>query len=247
MTTNEFREEFDILYNTIAAEDARDLDDYEISVFLTQAQEELVKWYVHPKKNALYEGFEMSEEKRRYLDSLVNNQISTTYFISAGDAIDGNSLFFVIDNNTWYITYEKIKVKSSITSVNGKFVRVIPITQDDYHYNSDNPFKKPDCKTAWRMDYKKINNQKVVEIIPSHEYQPIEYIYRYVKKPEPIILSNLTTLGPNLTIDGLNVQNECKLSSIVHRDILRYAVFLALKTTGNPRAGLESNIDNFKE
>ena len=43
MTTTEFSNEFDILYESIASNGAPPLDDYEKSVLLTQAQEILVK------------------------------------------------------------------------------------------------------------------------------------------------------------------------------------------------------------
>jgi len=43
MTTKEFSNEFDILYNSIATNAAPGIDLYEKSVFLTKAQDELIK------------------------------------------------------------------------------------------------------------------------------------------------------------------------------------------------------------
>lgn len=42
MTLKEFSNEFDVLYNNIMSNAAPGLNEYEKSVFLTQAQEELV-------------------------------------------------------------------------------------------------------------------------------------------------------------------------------------------------------------
>lgn len=43
MTTQEFSNEFDVLYNNIMSNQAPGLDEYEKSVFLTKAQSEILK------------------------------------------------------------------------------------------------------------------------------------------------------------------------------------------------------------
>lgn len=53
MTAKEFSEEFDILYNSVASNQAPSLDEYEKSVFLTKAQEELIRAYFNPKLNKI--------------------------------------------------------------------------------------------------------------------------------------------------------------------------------------------------
>lgn len=61
MTTTEFSNEFDILYNNITSNQAPGLDEYEKSVFLTRAQEDILKGYFNPKTNKIQEGFDSSE------------------------------------------------------------------------------------------------------------------------------------------------------------------------------------------
>ena len=51
MTANEFSQEFDILYNNIASNQAPGLTEYEKSVFLTKAQDEIIKNYFTGKPN----------------------------------------------------------------------------------------------------------------------------------------------------------------------------------------------------
>ena len=46
MTNPEMSNEFDILYNNITSNQAPGLDEYEKSVFLTKAQDEIIKAYV---------------------------------------------------------------------------------------------------------------------------------------------------------------------------------------------------------
>ena len=43
MTTSEFSNEFDVLYNNIASNAAPGINEYEKSVFLTRAQSEIVR------------------------------------------------------------------------------------------------------------------------------------------------------------------------------------------------------------
>lgn len=57
MTVKEFSSEFDVLYNSITSNQAPSLDEYEKSVFLTKAQEELVRAYFNKNLNKIQEGF----------------------------------------------------------------------------------------------------------------------------------------------------------------------------------------------
>ena len=66
MTVQEFSNEFDVLYNSITSNQAPGLDEYEKSVFLTKAQDEIVKAYFNPKTNKVQEGFDGNE--RRQID-----------------------------------------------------------------------------------------------------------------------------------------------------------------------------------
>ena len=61
---NEFSNEFDVLYNNITSNQAPGLDEYEKSVFLTKAQDEIVKAYFNPKTNKVQEGFDGNEKRQ---------------------------------------------------------------------------------------------------------------------------------------------------------------------------------------
>lgn len=64
MTNLEFSNEFDVLYNNITSNQAPGLDEYEKSVFLTKAQDEVVKAYFNPKTNKVQEGFDGNEKRQ---------------------------------------------------------------------------------------------------------------------------------------------------------------------------------------
>ena len=48
---------------------------------------------------------------------------------------------------------------------------------------------------------------------------------RYVKRPKPIILDNISDMG--VTIDGIGKITECELPTELHQEILQRAVELA--------------------
>lgn len=73
MTCEEFSNEFDILYNNIMSNQAPGLDEYEKSVFLTRAQDDIVKRYFTPKGNKDFEGFDSSLKRNMDFSSLYRN------------------------------------------------------------------------------------------------------------------------------------------------------------------------------
>lgn len=75
MTCEEFSNEFDILYNNVMSNKAPGLDEYEKSVFLTRAQDDIVKRYFTPKGNKDFEGFDSSLKRNMDFSSLYRNYI----------------------------------------------------------------------------------------------------------------------------------------------------------------------------
>lgn len=71
MTSLEFSNEFEVLYNNIMSNQAPGIDEYEKSVFLTKAQLELVKNHFNLKANKLQEGYD-DTAKRQYDFSTLN-------------------------------------------------------------------------------------------------------------------------------------------------------------------------------
>jgi len=236
MTTLEFKNEFDISYNGLASNAAPPLDDYEISVLLTQAQEQIVKNYYTYKGNKYQEGVEQTEKRRRDLAQLVTNGISTSLSPFTAEALSGaNSIFAVIEDDTMFILEEQVKVQSKDLCLNNTFIKVVPVTHDQYLIQKDNPFKRPNDKLTWRLDFHKIATGKVVELVYGANYLPNEYHYRYLKFPEPIIVSDITLIDPLLSIDGQTAEQTCQLDTEIHREILQRAVELALEGQGSPR------------
>lgn len=221
MNLSEFSNEFDVLLNSHSTlkplgltQSSIELDEYEKSVLLTEAQELLVR--------ELYKGFpqgesfEKTEEMRRSLDSLIK---TVRLNPSQGDVITNNSTVYNLPADTWFVTYEAVVLDDpSAGCLNGTELQVIPMTQDEYHRSSRNPFRKPSKRKAVRLD----NGNLKVEVVS--EYSISTYIVRYFSRPKPIILSDLE----GVSINGQTNKTECELNSVTHRAILERAVQLAL-------------------
>jgi hypothetical protein len=202
------------------------LDDYERSVFLTLAQEKLVKLYMNPMGNKYKEGFEGSEKRRIDLKELITDYKNNTQLPNLDNKISPDSVIYQIPNNIFQIINEKVKIKDPCSvgkSITYKSIPVIPKTHDEYNIQINNPFKKPNNSKVWRLDYNSI--QPGVEIVELLSNQQIfEYQMRYVKFPEPIILSPLID---NLSIHGQTAERTSELRESIHSEIIRTAVELA--------------------
>lgn len=231
MTTAEFSNEFDTLvasyrrfknFDDKENLDSIEFDEYEKSVFLTQAQEDLVKSY-YSGKNPFRESFEANESLRRDLEKLVKTQkITDKITTNAPQGISDNSVFFKLPDDVWFITYESVHLKDEILEcADDTEVIVVPTTQDDYYRISQNPFRQPSKRRALRLDVA----DGIVEIIS--KYNVSSYLVRYLQRPTPIVLIDL----PNgLTINNVNKSTECILNSAIHREILLRAVQIALSS-----------------
>lgn len=109
MTNLEFSNEFDVLYNNITSNQAPGLDEYEKSVFLTKAQDEILKSYFNPRKNKTAEGFDGNE--RRQIDfSMVMRSLSF-YPLYKKSRIDQSSSDFDPGNYEHFITKPEDKLE----------------------------------------------------------------------------------------------------------------------------------------
>ena len=242
MTTAEFSNEFDLMYDN-ASGNAPGINLYEKSVFLTLAQEEIVK-ETYSGYTQSRVGFEGSERRRRQLSELVGDYKTTTRLSNFGGSgisteqdseqnLISSSQFFGLPDDLLYIVLESVTLGGTNSCLNGKKIKVKPVTHDEFQVDIDNPFKKPNLRKAWRMDLTRYGASKQqAELFAIDTIS--EYHVRYVRKPKPIILADFEEdddiSGMGLSIDGYNTRKDCELNTEVHRDILIRAVDLAVLT-----------------
>jgi hypothetical protein len=238
MTTQEFSSEFDILYNNIMSNAAPGLDEYEKSVFLTKAQEEILKNYFNPKGNKYQEGFDDNEKRQIDFSSLVTVITIPSYSNSQYIKIDDRSLLFLMPNDMLFALNEVCEITEN--NIN-RLVNVVPISFIEYSRLISKPYKRPLKNQCWRLISSSSEKNRVLELIlPFGSIVPGSYRIRYVSRPAPIILVDLSTEYPGLSINGITSVTECELDPSIHYEILQRAVELAKSTyTGDLRTMVE--------
>lgn len=240
MTNQDFSDQFTVLLNSYANTGAFGeetsktevtLDEYEKSVFLSKAQEEIVE-DLYAGKILEGESYEETEKMRRRLANL-NTEMEYEPLENTTDfyPISGDSQFFEIDSDVMFITYEAVKTDMGGNCLKGQFIEVVPARQDEYHRQRKNPFRGPTKRRALRFD----KSDNVVEIV--YPLPISTYYVRYVRKPRPIILTNLPD---GMTIHGKAYSSKCELDEMLHQRILDRAVQLALQS----RVGAKTNTRN---
>ena len=188
-------------------------DEYEKSIFLTKAQEQIVL--------ELYQELEQSEENRKYLSNL----IKTGNYVPVGEQDETliNNTFksykVEIEDSVLFMIYEQCTLSDDNNCINNKIVSVIPTIHDDLDKVLKNPFKSPNNRKVIRLDF-----DNKIELIS--KYNVSNYKVRYLKKPNPIILVKLEDLNINKKQEVSNGETN----PILHERIVQRAVQLAVQS-----------------
>lgn len=224
MTVSEFSNQFDVLYNNISSNNAPNLDEYEKSTFLTKAQNELINNYFNPKGNKYQEGFDQNQ--KRQIDFLNLMQVEKlTENENDLVKLDDRSLVYTYPPNILFIINETVNaIKNGIK----KIINIVPLSYQEYSKLIQKPYKLPYKNQGWRL----INNSnlnKSIELIVDPNIFVKDYTLKYIKKPNPIILTNLSNDfgGEGLSIEGETTEQTCSLDESIHEEILQRAVELA--------------------
>ena len=232
MTLEEFSNGFDTLVNSYRrfrsfdnqeASDSIEFDEYEKSLYLTKAQEELVL-SLYNGRNPYGDSFESTEEMRRHLDARVKHQGKQPFIPTGINPLETTSVFFQLPEDVWFIVFEEVRLRNDIDGCKaGTKIGVVPVRHDEYNRIKKNPFRGANERRALRLDAK----DNVVEIVCDY---PIDrYFFRYIKKLNPIVLENL----PNgLTVNKKNTATDCELHEALHQRILELAVMMGLRSKG---------------
>lgn len=236
MTTQDFSNQFDVLYNNITSNQAAGMNEYEKSVFLTKAQNQLVTEYFNNRVDQVGGGFDGSQKRQYDFSSLILTAELDTFEDTTPPSyqkIDKRSLCYLFPQDYFLAVNEML-------SDDRYQYNVMPISYDEYARLMLKPYAYPVKKGAWRLitgkmpvyegepgEEELVGYQPIVEIIGRFSTNLI-YTLRYIKKPAPIVLVDLGEEGyEDLEIDGVDTVSQCELPEETHQEILERAVTLA--------------------
>lgn len=156
MTTQEFSNEFDVLYNNIMSNQAPGLDEYEKSVFLTKAQEELVRDYFNSRNVKNAQGFDDSQKRQYDFSTLLSSAelydcadniraLSASSLIAFGSIFDKRSRVYLAPSDLF------LAINESIEDSAKRRYSVLPISYDEYNRLMSKPYGFPLKRQAWRI------------------------------------------------------------------------------------------------
>lgn len=230
MTVQEFSDQFDVLYNNITSNQAPGLNEYEKSVFLTKAQDEIVKNYFSPnsKGNSLQEGFDGNAKRQIDFSMLMRTIIGTSVTASVNIHFANNTGYYAMPSDILLYINEVLKVKRNGNNVN---LTVIPLAYDDYNRLMSKPFKRPLKNQAWRLitsgaanSYTFVNYQAIAAILAEladNDTTAIEF-YAAINGKELAIgeIEDVDTSIIALAVDDKYISSHATLVSDSSADIL---------------------------
>jgi len=217
---------FDVLFSNVTSNQAPGLNEGEKSVFLTKGQNMLIKEEFNPRTDGVGGGFDGSQQRQYDFSSLivVENLMNISSNIDPSTKLDKRSLVFRFPLK-FFLAVNEILFDSK------RQYSVLPLSYDEYQRLMLKPYNFPVKRGAWRIltgvaEDSGHNVYPKAEIIGKFEGTPT-YQLRYVKRPNPIILEDLTNYGDDFTIDGKWRETPCELPVEMHQEIVERAVTLA--------------------
>lgn len=153
MTTQEFSDQFDILYNN-ASNSAPGLDEYEKSVILTKAEKDLVRDYFNSRTVKTGEGFDDSQKRQYDFSTLLKTsklELKSLLLIGFNgyqkdfNIFDDRSLIYVAPPDFF------LSINESIIDNNNRRYSVLPISYSEYNRLMLKPYGYPLKRQAWRI------------------------------------------------------------------------------------------------
>lgn len=260
MTIQEFSDQFDILYSAVTDGNST-IDEYQKSTYLTKAQYQILREYFElPSGPNSTTGFDGSAKRQIDFSALLRTKKVTPKKVDIDKSPYPTLNLYLVslvkadklledpyDSQIMFPVQEMATVTTNSNS-NAKLLQVIPITHQELRTILSKPYGQPLKRQAWRLftvqervsEYKDINTDDDTEsdvfyqdlyVIAHHGETLDSYTITYVKRPQPIVLLDLSDTA--LTIEGQNTPHGCELDPILHNEILERAVTLAKTASAN--------------
>lgn len=203
MTLAEFKNEFNFKYDA-ASQGGPDIDDYEMSLMLTQAVRDITDLAVST--------YEANDDSRRLVAPLLKYHPGVVTLIST--SASGIKKYSVsLPANLMSILREEPVI--GITEV----PEVVVCSVDQANVLLNNPFKKPNKRKVFKVEQDK-TKITVYSLLALTAYK-----ITYVAEIEPIIVEALPF---GLTIEGLSAKHATILPAFSHSKLIDLAVLKAM-------------------
>ena len=117
MTKEEMSNEFDILYNQVNSNQAPGVDEYEKSVFLTKAQDDIIRMYFDPRGNKFQEGFDGSQKRQYDFSTILTHTKLDRITDTTYESYDPRAISFKLPKDFFLSTNESVVEDTTIMSV----------------------------------------------------------------------------------------------------------------------------------
>lgn len=245
MTIQEAHLEFKFRMDKLDTSNNPNFEPEEVDLLLNIAQDRITKQR-YSRNN--YKGTSFEEDEKRTEDL---KELLRTITSQVTQSTNENSTYYsgsvTLADDHWFIVWERailyceacdignsVRVNATDTpgglaiDVEGRYVRVNPITHLKLTDILDDPFAAPDNEKVLRVLYR-----NKVELLYSSDCTIQYYTYRYIKKPERVSYNGNTTF---------------ELSEHLHSEIVDEAVKIALEGIEAKRTQTFTPIiDNNKE
>lgn len=235
MTNLEFSNEFDILYNNITSNQAPGLDEYEKSVFLTNAQDDIIKAYFNPRQNKVQQGFDESHKRQIDFSSLMKTKTLDESLVNS--KFDSRSITYRMPSDLLLFVNEACQDK------NYRYV-VIPISYQEYDRLMLKPYQYPIKRGVWRLIVNSATPDMTSKVdvgegkgnlsIENFSTKRVTFTLKVISTSIPTEKdSNGTILSaenigycPSIQETADSVYIECILSSSLHNTSMYYNLFI---------------------
>ena len=180
---DEIREIFNLRYNNLNSGVAPGLNDFEISLLLTDAQKQIIDEY-YTGLFAKRQPFESVERLRKNLSVITVENPNVTLEFSEFLFRTYLSYMATLPQDTWRVFYEHAIVLDEVPCLGETAIVVKPVRHDELDKFLKNPFKSPSDYFVLRTD---INGKHQL----LSKYPLKSYCIRYIKFPDPFIISDL--------------------------------------------------------
>lgn len=162
MTLSEMSQTFDILYNNSSSNQAPGLNEAEKSIYLTKAQNMLVKEQFNSRTDGVGGGFDGSQQRQYDFSSLI--KIANLFNVNTYDKnritdiqkLDKRSRVFLFPHD-YFLTVNEVLSDSK------RQYSVLPLSYDEYQRLMLKPYNFPVKRGAWRLITNKINCNYIYE------------------------------------------------------------------------------------